>query len=456
MFLRKQIIEQLQTVLPGNSLISEDKACRAYSTRAMADDAPNALAVAMVETTAQVQAVLKICQQFNVQALPRGAGTNLSCSVSPSTNTVIVCTSRMRDISQFDPVAGTIRVGAGVRNKAVSDYVEENGWYYAPDPSSRRNCTIGGNVATNSGGSSCLRSGVTVNHIAGLTMVQFDGTTIDLGSESYDAPGLDLASLMCGSEGQMGIVTSIVLRLSPLQPARRGMILGFEERSEALTAGALILASGAALAQMDYMDPFTARLCDAASSPGYPDAAGGVILIDLMGSEVVVAASCETIADIAAQHATHFTFSSNAADVNKIWHGRERIYAAAARVSRYIATDVAVALSRLNEMLDAVDSCTDEFGLRHASTVHMGDGTVHSFMFYNAQCPDSSASAEACATAIRQAAIRLNGTATSEYGIGTRHLDLLHEQFSATDLDVQQRCMEVLWGDVRSAIGSAA
>ena len=451
-----RLVKELEAVVSSDSLITGDKACSAYSSRAMAETAPNALAVVLAETTAQVQAVLQICQQHKVQVIPRGAGTNLSCAVSPSEKTVIVCTSRMRKLAEFDPVAGTIRVGAGVRNQAVSDHVEAQGWYYAPDPSSRRNCTIGGNVATNSGGSSCLRSGVTVNHIAGLTMVLFNGSIISLSNESYDAPGLGLASLMCGSEGQMGIVTEIVLRLSPRQPSRYGMILGFDNRSVALAAGAVMLSSGVALAQMDYMDPFTVRLCEAATSAGYPDSRGGIILVDVMGSEDILAASNEVLVRIAAQHASYFKVFSTAEEVGRIWRGRERIYGAVARISHYVATDVAVPLSVLGKMLEAIDSCADKFGVRHASTVHMGDGTVHSFLLYDDQCPESSKSAEGCATAIRKAAIWHGGTATSEYGIGTRHLDLLSEQFSATDLAVQQRCIEALCGYARSAIGHTA
>ena len=453
---RASLIKELKAVLPGDALITGDKACSAYSSRAMAEAAPNALAVVLAETITHVQAVLQICQRYKVRVVPRGAGTNLSCAVSPSRDTVIVCCSRMRELSDFDPVAGTVRVGAGVRNKAVSDYVEAWGWYYAPDPSSRRNCTIGGNVATNSGGSSCLRSGVTVNHMAGLTMVLFNGSIINLGDESYDASGLGLASLMCGSEGQMGIVTEIVLRLSPCQPARCGMILGFEDRSAALRAGTDMLFSGVALAQMDYMDAFTVRLCEAATSAGYPDSPGGIILIDVKGSEDVVAESKETVTRIAAQHASYAKVFSTDEEVGKIWRGRERIYGAVARISHYVATDVAVPLSVLSKMLEAIDSCADEFGLRYASTVHMGDGTVHSFLLYDDQCSESSKSAEACATAIRKTAIRQGGTATSEYGIGTRHLDILSEQFSVVDLGVQQRCMEAMCGSARSMSGSTA
>ena len=446
-------VEELQACLPEKSVIADAEACKAYSTRGMAEAAHSPLAVVLVETTADVQTVLQICRRHDLRVLPRGAGTNLTSAVSPSLDTVILCTSRMRKISDFDPIAGTIRVEAGVRNQAISDHVQAFGWCYAPDPSSRRNCTIGGNVATNSGGSSCLRSGVTVNHVAGLKIVLFDGTMIDLGGESYDAEGLDLASLICGSEGRTGIVTEVVLRLSPLQPVRSALMLAFDHRSDALAAGKAILESGLVPAQMDYMDARTVELCEAVTSPGYPSTAGGIVLVDLVGATDSLVEAEETIRRIAVLHTSDCRIFTTSADRARIWGGRERIYGAAARVSRYVATDAAVPLSQLSGMLAAVDECAEAFGLTHATTVHMGDGTVHSFLFYDDQSPESCASVEACATTIRKSAIQLGGTATSEYGVGTRHLHLLTEQFSEIDLGVQQRCIEALQTDVRLGAG---
>ncbi|MDC0115954.1 FAD-binding protein [Octadecabacter sp.] len=451
-FARTGLIGDLRARFSATSLLTAPEACVAYATRGMADagDAPQA--VVLVETTKDVQDALAICHAHGAQAVPRGAGTNLTCAVSPGSDTVIICTSRMRGLSDFDAVSGTIRVQAGVRNQAVSDYVAQAGWFYAPDPSSRRNCTIGGNIATNSGGSSSLRSGVTVNHIAGLTVVRNDGSLRVLGGERYDADGLDLASVMCGAEGRMGFVVEAVLRLSPIQPDRAALLIALVAKDQAQAIGADILASGVVPAQMDYLDPRTAALCEAQTGVGYPDAKGGIILIDLIGSACATSNGLDKISQIAQQHGVNWTAFAAPQAAAKIWQGRERIYGAVARVSRYVATDVAVPLSKITKMLDLVDACVQAAGLTHATTAHLGDGTVHSFVFYDGKCEETRQVVEHCGREIRKAAIRIGGTATSEYGTGTKHRDLLSEQFTPTDLQVQARCAETLDGRAPVAI----
>ncbi|MBU2867424.1 FAD-binding oxidoreductase [Pacificibacter marinus] len=440
---RRTFVGDLQKLLPHCEVLGQDRTDRAFQTFGRLGSDAGPLAVVYALSTSDVVAAVQFCRRHGITVLPRGAGTNLTRAVSKQNGVVVICTSRMRQIKDFDPANGLITVQAGVRNQAVSEYVGSEGWFYAPDPSSRRNCTIGGNIATNSGGGMCLRYGTTVNNIVALTIVLDDGRLLETGSAALETQGTDLATLICGSEGQAGIVTEAVLRLTPQAPDRSAALVAFADRDSALKFGSRILASGILPRQLDYFDGQVAAMCEAVCPSGYPKHSKALVLVDLAGSREVLLKDCKAIKALSEGLGRVIAFATGPEKAAALWRGRERIYLGAARAGRYVMTDSAVPLSQLGALLTEIDKLCEAAGLLHMTTAHLGDGTVHSFIFHKAGAENE---AEAAANAIRLKSLRLGGTLTAEYGIGSALRDLLPKQFSPDDLRLQNRCIAQLRG----------
>ena len=440
---RRSIVEGLTRLVPTDALITSETGCKAYGSDGFRVASNTPLAVVLPETTEQVQEVVRYLHETGTAVVPRGAGTNLTGATVPIGECVTISTNRLRRILDFDPVSGTIRVEAGVRNVAISNHVRDSGWFYAPDPSSRRSCTVGGNIATNSGGASCLRYGVTVNSLSALAVILSDGERVELGGEGYEAEDLDLAALVCGSEGQIGIVTEAVLRLVPVPRVTWSMMLAFDDASDSLTTAAAILAAGILPRQLDFLDHTAIRVCEAFFQSGYPRSAKALLLIQLDGLVEELDAQRIRIADLAKRPA-HLVTLRDPTLAKTLWRGRETIYGAARRESPYVMLDCAVPLSQLPNVLEVVKRHTSAHGLEAAVALHASDGTLHAFIFHQAERPSSTRAAEACANAIRSACAEVGGTISSEYGVGLQKRSAMAAQFTPEDLAVQQRCITAL------------
>ncbi len=414
-------------------MIAGDTGRRTYAADGSAGHAP--LAIVLPESTEQVQAVMRLCFEAGIPVVPRGAGTNFTGATAPVGDCMMVGTTRMRRILAFDPVGGTVTVEAGVRNLDVSDHVRDAGWFYAPDPSSRRTCTIGGNIGTNSGGAGHLRYGSTANNVTALTAVLADGTRLDVGGTAYEQPGDGIGRLLCGSEGQLALVTEACLRLVPQPPAIWGLMLPFNDMDHALAASAAILRAGVLPRQFDLLDGAAIRLCEAHNPCGYLVDAAALLLVELGGLDEEVQAHAATIS-AAAGPDVPVRIARSAEKAAALWRGRSTIYGAAARRGAYIALDGAVPLSTFGSALDRIAVEAGAHGVTAATVLHAGDGTVHTFLMH---APDAVARAQCCANAIRKACVELGGSVSSEYGVGLSKRDLMAAEFDTIDLAAQDR-----------------
>ena len=322
---RAGLAAALARQLPPEALALSDVAKRAYERDGLDVAGGRPLAVVLPECAGQVADIVRECHRRGVPVVPRGAGTCRTGGAMPPEGSVVVSTTRMRRILDLDAVAGTIRVEAGVRNLAVSERARDSGWFYAPDPSSRRTCTIGGNIATNAGGAGALRHGVTVNHLASVTVILPDGEVATLGSAAHDAAGADIAALLCGAEGQLGIVTEATLRLTPRPPATRSLLVACESAGAAVDTALGILRLGIVPLQMDIMDREAVALCEAFSPSGYPD--GAVLLVQIGGIPEELREAIERISNIAAVS----TIATASEAEASLWRGQEAYYGAAMR-----------------------------------------------------------------------------------------------------------------------------
>lgn len=440
---RLDVLEVLARVLPDRGLITSKTGLKPYESDGFQYASRAPLAVALPETTEQVQALMRVCHEFGIHVVPRGVGTNLTGATVPVRDCITVATSRMRAIGHFDAVNGTVRVQAGVRNIAVSDHVRKSGWFYAPDPSSRKTCTIGGNIATNSGGGSCLRYGVTANHVVAVNIVLADGGQIETSAAECECEGLDITGLICGSEGQIGIVTEATLRLVPVLPDTLSMMLAFDGIADAFATSEALLAHGIVPGQLDFLDNAAVRMCEAFVPSGYPQSSGGLLLIQLDGLSAEIEAQSKIITELANRPIKIETVRDpEAADA--LWRGREKVYGAARRKNAYVILDGAVPLSRLPSVLREIYDAAGRAKLDVAIVGHAGDGTIHAFVFHDTGNRSHAQKAEDCADAIRTACARAGGTISSEYGIGLQKRGVMEAQFSLTDIDVQRRCVAAL------------
>lgn len=435
---KERVAAALARIVGSDGLITTPRRLKVYETDGYHAQASTPLAVVLPTTTAQVQAVMHCCAAEGVAVAPRGSGTGLTGGAIPLHDAVLIGTAKMRGILDFNATNGLVRVQAGVRNEAVSRHTRPHGWFYAPDPSSRRACTIGGNIATNSGGAACLKYGVTVNNVAGLTMVMRDGELLEVGGATYDDDGLDLAGVICGSEGQLGLVTEALLRLTPVPPHVRAALLGFARQDDALACASAILAAGVLPVALEYMDRTAARRCDDFSHSDYPSGAAALLIVEVDGAAAEVEAEATVITGVArSQDAMTVRVADDLDAAARLWQGRNAIYGAMGRLNNYYALDCAVPLRQFGTALAMITDHAARFCVDHATVLHAGDGTVHSFLLYDANNPDDESRAHRCGDAIRAGCVALGGALTSEYGVGLEKRDLLDLQYRPQDLAQQ-------------------
>jgi len=437
---REAIIAGLSAILPPECLVTSEDERRAFETDAFTAYRRLPLAVALPRTTEEVSAVMAYCHREGVPVVPRGAGTSLAGGAIPQEDAVVIGVSKMNRILAVDFADRTAHVQAGVTNLAITNAVSTEGFFYAPDPSSQLACTIAGNIAMNSGGAHCLKYGVTTNNILGVTMVLVDGTVVEIGGEAMDAPGYDLLGLVCGSEGQLGIITEAHVRILRAAEGARPVLFGFPTSVEAGEAVAAIIAAGIVPVAMEFMDKPAIEICEAFAHAGYPMDVEALLIIEVEGSDEEMDAALARIIAIAKAHGVKtIKESKSAMETAAIWKGRKSAFGATGRVADYICMDGTIPTGQLPLVLRRIDEIVKSYGLRVANVFHAGDGNLHPLILYNCNDPVEARKAEDAGNDILKLCVEVGGCLTGEHGVGIEKRDLMRHQFNEIDLNQQMR-----------------
>ena len=435
---RREIIADLADLLPPECLVHEPRELVPFETDAFVAYRRLPLAVALPKTTEQVAAVMKYCHRYGVPVVPRGAGTSLSGGAIPQEDAVVVGLSKMSRILDVDAANRTATVQAGVTNLSISDAVGPEGFFYAPDPSSQLACTIGGNIGMNSGGAHCLKYGVTTNNLLGVKMVLVDGTVIELGGTHLDAGGYDLLGLVCGSEGQLGIVTEATVRLIAKPEGARPVLFGFDTSEQAGACVADVIGSGIIPVAIEFMDKPAIEICEAFAHAGYPLDVGALLIVEVEGSETEMNAMLKSIVEVANRHGVKTVRESQSAtEAALIWKGRKSAFGATGRIADYICMDGTVPLGKLSYVLEKTSEIIERYGLRVANVFHAGDGNMHPLILFDANDPKDAARAEEAGNEILKLCVDAGGCLTGEHGVGIEKRDLMRHQYSEADLNQQ-------------------
>jgi len=437
---RPSIIADLARLVPQSCLITEQRELVPFDTDAFVSYRRMPLAVVLPETTAQVSAVLKYCNDNAIPVIPRGAGTSLSGGAIPQEDAIVIGVSKMNRILETDFPNRAAVVQAGVTNISISQAVDADGFFYAPDPSSQLACTIGGNIGMNSGGAHCLKYGVTTNNLLGVRMVMFDGSIVDIGGKALDAAGYDLLGLICGSEGQLGIVTEATVRLIAKPEGARPVLFGFDSSETAGACVTDIIGSGIIPVAIEFMDKPAIEICEAFAHAGYPMDVEALLIVEVEGSDAEMDAMLERIIAIARKHGVKtIRESQSALEAALIWKGRKSAFGATGRIADYICMDGTVPLGQLSYVLARTSEITDRYGLRVANVFHAGDGNMHPLILFDANDPEESLKAEMAGNDILKLCVDAGGCLTGEHGVGIEKRDLMRHQYSDADLAQQMR-----------------
>ena len=433
---RKQLLDELGKVVPREILLDSEEAMHPFECDGLSVYRKLPLLVALPENTAQVRDILRCCDRLDVPVVTRGAGTGLSGGALPLEHGLLLVLTRLNRIIGIDPVARTARVEPGVRNLAVSEAAAPHGLYYAPDPSSQIACSIGGNVAENSGGVHCLKYGLTVHNVLEVKLLTIDGEELVIGGGAPDAPGYDLLAVVNGSEGMLGVITEVLLRLLPLPETAQVVLAGFGSVEDAAGAVAGIIGDGIVPAGLEMMDRLSVEAVEAFIAPGYPRDAEAVLLCELDGGEAEVAEQMARVNRQLEKHrATSVTVSENETERLRLWAGRKNAFPAVGRIMPdYYCMDGTIPRRELPRVLGEIGAASRRFGLRVANVFHAGDGNLHPLILYDANAPGELDKAEKLGAEILSLCVRAGGTVTGEHGVGMEKIDSMCEQFSADEL----------------------
>jgi glycolate oxidase len=431
----------LRAQLPPAGVIASERGRRVYESDGLTAIREQPGLVVLPETEAEVLAVLRICREHGVPVVPRGAGTGLSGGARPRADGVLLGLSKMTRILDVDLDNAVARVQPGVRNLAISEAVAAHGLYYAPDPSSQIACSIGGNVAENSGGVHCLKYGLTVHNVLGVRFATIDGEVLTLGGKVLEGAGYDLLALVTGSEGMLGVVTEVTVRLLPAPPEKRVLLAAFNEVSNACDAVGAIIAEGLIPAGLEMMDRLAIEAAEAFVHAGYPTGAAAILLCELDGVAAEVVADVERVLAVLDAHgATETRVAESAEDQAALWLGRKAAFPAVGRLSPdYYCMDGTIPRARLAEVLAKISALSVEFGLAVANVFHAGDGNLHPLILYDANVPGELERAEAFGGRILELCVAAGGTVTGEHGVGAEKLDQMCVQFTVTELEQMHR-----------------
>lgn len=439
---RDAIVARLSTVL-ADGVIVDPVQTRAYECDALSAYRCPPLAVVLPRTTQEVSDVLRICHQEGVPVVPRGAGTSLAGGSMPTADSIVVGLARMDQVLETDFADRLIRVQAGRTNLSVSGAVDGEGFFYAPDPSSQLACAIGGNIGMNSGGAHCLKYGVTTNNLLGLTMVLMDGRIVELGGPMGEAAGLDLMGVVCGSEGQLGIVTEAVLRILPKPAGARPVLVAFDSATRAGACVAAIIRAGVLPVAIEFMDRPCIRATEAFAHAGYPDCEA-LLIIEVEGSDPEIDEQLTLIRNIAMEFdPVEFRESRSEDESRRIWLGRKSAFGAMGQINDYMCLDGTIPVSALPQVLGGIADLSRQYGLDVANVFHAGDGNMHPLILYNANEPGQQQLCEELGADILRLCVSVGGCLTGEHGVGIEKRDLMTEQFAPADLEAQMLVKDV-------------
>jgi glycolate oxidase len=434
---QREMVSALRELLPQQSVLWRTEETRPYECDGLMLHSQLPMIVVLPETQTEVAQVLRLCHARGVPVVPRGAGTGLSGGALPLGDGVLLSLAKLNRIIAVDPRARTATVQPGVRNLAISEAAAQYGLYYAPDPSSQIACTIGGNVAENSGGVHCLKYGLTVHNVLRVRGLTMEGESVDFGSLAPDAPGLDLLATIIGSEGMLAITTEVTVRLVPRPRLARCIMASFADVGHAGDAVAALIAAGIIPAGLEMLDQAASCLVEPFANAGYDLSAAAVLLCESDGTPQEVAEEIERMCGVLRDaRATRIQVSGNEIERLRFWAGRKNAFPAAGRASpAYYCMDGTIPRKRLGEMLRAIQALEGKYGLRCPNVFHAGDGNLHPLILFDDGDPESVARAEAFGAEILERCIEMGGTITGEHGVGVEKLDQMCTQFDPNTRD---------------------
>jgi len=435
------LVERLRGVLPDENIIVEPRGLKPYECDALTAYRQPPLAVLLPETVAQVASILKTCDSLGIKVVPRGGGTSLSGGSFPLADGILLAMGKFNRVLEVDAENRCARVQPGVTNLAITKAVEHLGFYYAPDPSSQIACSIGGNVAENSGGVHCLKYGLTTNNLLGLEVVLIDGSVVHLGGKHLDTAGYDLMGILTGSEGLLGVVTEVTVRILPKPATARALLVGFPTVESAGEAVAKTIAAGIIPAGMEMMDKPAIHAAEAFCHAGYPLDVEALLIVELDGPPAEVDDLIERIGTLVKScGAESIRVSTSEAERAAFWAGRKSAFPAVGRISPdYLCMDGTIPRRKLAEVLAGITAFSAKHGLRVANVFHAGDGNLHPLILYDANNPGELERAEAFGADILRLCVEVGGVLTGEHGVGIEKRDLMGTMFNETDLAHQER-----------------
>lgn len=434
---RRALVASLTQALPAEALRTAPEELDPYECDGLAAYRQRPLVVALPANEAEVVAVLKVCAAHGVPVVARGAGTGLSGGALPHGDGVLLSLARMKAILRIDPLARLAVVQPGVRNLAVSEAVAPHGLYYAPDPSSQIACTLGGNVAENSGGVHCLKYGLTVHNVVRVRAVTMAGEVMEFGLEAPDAPGYDLLALMVGSEGLLAVVTEVTVRLTPKPVCARVVMASFDQVTQAGEAVAAIIAAGIIPAGLEMMDKPATAAVEPFVNAGYDLEAEAILLCESDGTPEEVEEEIGRVRAVLERlGARRLQVSRDEGERLRFWAGRKAAFPAVGRITPdYYCMDGTIPRKRLGEMLSAIAAMEKKYGLRCANVFHAGDGNLHPLIMFDANQPGEQARAEAFGAEILHKSVEFGGTITGEHGVGAEKINEMCVQFGGHELE---------------------
>ncbi|UEM06677.1 FAD-binding protein [Skermanella rosea] len=438
---RAEIVNALRAIVPGEGVIVERDEMRVYETDALTAYRQLPMVVVLPTTTEQVSQVLKYCNELGIKVVPRGAGTSLSGGALPLADGIILGLGKFNKILDIDYANRTVTAQPGVTNLGITTAVAHEGFYYAPDPSSQIACTIGGNIAENSGGVHCLKYGLTTNNVLGIEMVLMNGDIVRLGGKHLDAEGYDLLGIMTGSEGLLGVVTEVTVRILRKPETLRAVLIGFPSSETGGNCVAAIIAAGIIPGGMEMMDKPAIHAAEEFVHAGYPLDVEALLIVELDGPEAEVNHLIGEVEKIARDCGAVSVRVSESEDERMVfWAGRKAAFPAVGRISPdYLCMDGTIPRKQLPLVLNRMTEMSEKHGLRVANVFHAGDGNLHPLILYDANKPGELQAAEDFGADILKLCVEVGGVLTGEHGVGVEKRDLMTHQFTEIDLNQQQR-----------------
>ncbi len=432
----KALLDGLHRLLPAQAVVSDAESMRAWECDGLPLYCELPLAVVMPRDATEVAAVVALCHELDVPVVARGAGTGLSAGAMPHPEGILLSLAGLDRILDIDLRNRTARVQPGVTNLSISEAAAPHGLFYAPDPSSQIACSIGGNIAENSGGVHCLKYGLTVHNVLGVTLVTAAGDTLTLGGSGLDTPGADLLALMIGSEGLLGIVVEVTVKLLPMPESIAVVMAGFDSVAAAGNAVSAVIAAGILPAGLEMMDTLAIQAAEDFAAAGYPREAAALLLCELDGNDADVGAQCDAVTALFREAgASSLEVATDSDTRQRLWRGRKSAFPAVGRLAPdYYCMDGTIPRRHVAQMLEEISSMAGDSGLRVANVFHAGDGNLHPLILFDASEPEQIRRAEALGARILERSVALGGSITGEHGVGLEKLQQMSAQFRDEEL----------------------